>query len=101
MLSLLAAGCRGERPPRDYQNNPPAMTHPVDSKSQSPAQHGMPGPGPEPSSGAEGTVAPNQPVSPIPPTNTLGDNAPSVSSTQHATQTTGTAVTGTALARRP
>lgn len=90
VLSLLA--CKGEAPPRDYQNNPPAMTHPVTSKAQTPSQNGLPAAAPEPSSGAEGTVAPHDPK--------LKDQAP-VTDTQHATQTTGTAVTGTALATKP
>jgi len=92
-LSLLA--CRGEAPPRDYQNNPPGMTHPVTNKSQSPAQNGMPGPSAEPSSGAEGKNVPRKPTSPVPPTLTLRDQPP-VTDSQHPTQ-----VTGTALAQKP
>ena len=84
MLSLLA--CRGEPPPRDYQNNPPAMTHPVTSSSQSPAQNGMPGPSKEPTSGAEGQTT--KPINPIAPTVTLKDQAPA---TGTVTATTGTA----------
>ena len=97
-LSLLA--CRGEAPPRDYQNNPPAMTHPVTSKAQTPTQNGMPAAAPEPSSGAEGTSAPYQPKNATSPTTTMKDQAPSTD-TQHVTQTSGTAVTGTALATKP
>lgn len=100
VLALSILACRGEAPPRDYQNNPPAMTHPVTSKAQSPSQNGMPAAAPEPSSGAEGTSAPYKPTGPIPPTMTLKDQPP-VTDTQHVTQTSGTAVTGTALATKP
>jgi len=98
ILSLLA--CRGERPPRDYQNNPPAMTHPVTNKSDSPAQNGMPGPGPEPSKGAEGSSAPYKAKTADSPTTTMKDQAP-VDDHQHVTQTTSTAETGTALSQKP
>ena len=97
-LSLLA--CRGEAPPRDYQNNPPAMTHPVTSKAQTPSQNGMPAAAPEPSTGAEGPSAPYRAKDPTAPTTTLKDQAPTTD-TQHVTQTSGTAVTGTALATKP
>ena len=108
---LLACG-RGEPVPRDYQNAPPAMTHPVTSSSQTPTAHGLPGAAPEPSSGAEGTVAPNQPVSATAPTLTLKDQAPSTpnpgtdlgpppANSPHTTQTTSTAVTSTHLASPP
>jgi hypothetical protein len=73
---LLLAGCRGQRPPRDYQNEPPAMTHPPTSSAQTPAAHGMPGAAPEPSKGAEGKNITRQPASPIPPTEKLGNQAP-------------------------
>ena len=64
---LLLAACRGERPPRDYQNSPPAMTHPATTSSQTPSAHGMPGPAPEPSKGAEGKNVGRKPVTPTPP----------------------------------
>ena len=66
--SLLLAACRGERPPRDYQNSPPAMTHPATTSSQTPSAHGMPGAAPEPSVGAEGKNERRKPVTPIPAT---------------------------------
>ena len=65
---LLLAACRGEPAPRDYQNNPPAMTHPPTTSSQTPAANGMPGAAPEPSTGAEGKNVQRKPVSPVPPT---------------------------------
>lgn len=99
-VAALAA-CRGEPIPRDYQNNPPAMTHPVTKSSDSPTAHGMPGAAPEPSKGAEGKNPSRQPISPVPPTYTLGDQAPSTTDTQHATQTGGKAVTGTQLKVKP
>ncbi len=76
------------------------MTHPVTKKSDAPSQNGMPGPSPEPSSGAEGTSAPYQPKSATSPTTTMKDQAP-IDDPQHATQTTATASTGTALAQKP
>jgi hypothetical protein len=101
-VAVLAA-CRNEPIPRDYQNNPPAMTHPVTKSSDTPTAHGMPGPAPEPSQGAEGKNAARQPTSPTPPTLTIPDQAPapSTTDTQHATQTGGRAVTGTQLRVKP
>ena len=61
---LLLGSCRGEPVPRDYQNAPPAMTHPPQKKEQTPSAHGMGKVAPLPSSGAEGTAAPYQPVTP-------------------------------------
>ena len=90
--AALLAACRGERVPRDYQNTPPAVTHPVTSSQQTPTAHGLPGPAPEPSKGVEG---PNPPPKPK-----LKDQAPATDS-QHQTQTGGAAVTGTHLAARP
>jgi hypothetical protein len=75
-ILLLLAACRGQRPPRDYQNEPPAMTHPPTSSAQTPAAHGMPPAAPEPSKGAEGKNITGQPTSPIPPTEKLGNQAP-------------------------
>ena len=74
-VAALAA-CRGEPIPRDYQNNPPAMTHPTTKSSDTPTAHGMPGPAPEPSKGAEGRNVTREPASPVPPTETLGNQAP-------------------------
>jgi hypothetical protein len=62
--ALWLLSCRGEPPPRDYQNNPPAMTHPVTNRAQSPAANGMPGAAPEPSRGAENNAT--KPVEPSP-----------------------------------
>ncbi len=92
---LALAACRGEKIPRDYQNNPPAMTHPVTKSSDTPTAHGMPGPAPEPSKGAEGKNVTRQPTSPTSTTYTLGDQAPA------QTQTTSTAATGTQLKVKP
>jgi len=62
MLLIIAAlaACRGEPPPRDYQNAPPAMTHPPQNATQAPSGQ----PPPQPSSGVEGTSAPYKPVNP-------------------------------------
>jgi hypothetical protein len=75
-LLLLLSACRGEKPPRDYQNAPPAMTHPPTSSAQTPTANGMRGPAPEPSKGAEGRNVTRQPASPTPPTETIGNQAP-------------------------
>jgi len=82
-FSLLA--CRGEPTPRDYQNNPPAMTHSPQNKNQTPSQHGMPAAAPEPNSGAEGTAAPHDPK--------LKDQAPTDTTATTATVTTTTVTT--------
>jgi hypothetical protein len=63
---LLLAACRGEPTPRDYQNNPPAMTHPPTTSSETPTAHGMPGAAPEPSTAAEGKNTQGKPISPVP-----------------------------------
>jgi hypothetical protein len=95
---LLAAG-RGERVPRDYLNSPPSAMRPPTSSTQTPTAHGLPGPGPEPSTGAEGQNVSGKPVSTTPAPK-LKDQAPA-NDTQHATQTGGRAATGTHLAVRP
>ena len=75
-LVLTFAACRGEKVPRDYQNEPPAMTHPVQSSTQTPTAQGLPGPAPEPSKGAEGkTTKPVEP-SPIAPKTPVPDTRP-------------------------
>jgi hypothetical protein len=76
IAATAVAGCRGEPVPRDYQNNPPAATHPVTSSSETPTAHGMPAAAPEPSTGAEGANVTRQPTNPLPPTTTLKDQAP-------------------------
>lgn len=73
---IALAGCRGEPVPRDYQNAPPAMTHPPQKATQTPTAHGMKGPSPEPSSGVEGKNITRQPTNPEPPQPKLKDQAP-------------------------
>jgi len=68
LLLLVALACRGEKVPRDYQNEPPSMTNPPMKPSQTPAAHGLPGPAPQPNKGVEG---PN-----VPHTKKLKDQAP-------------------------
>src|SRR4029078_10599061 len=92
---LALAACRGETFPRDYQNTPPAMTHPVTKSSDTPTAHGMPGPAPEPSKGAEGKNVTRQPTSPTSTTFNLGDQPPT------QTQTPSTAATGPQLKVKP
>ena len=103
--ALLVAACRGQKVPRDYQNAPPAMTHPATTSSQTPTANGMPAAAPEPTTGVEGQTT--KPVSPIPPTPTkLPDQAPSATDTATqtnpaATTTTRSVATGTHLATPP
>lgn len=82
-IILALAACRGEPVPRDYQNAPPAMTHPPQNATQTPSEHGMGQAPPEPSSGAEGTSAPYQPVTPPaqPQTTTIPDTPPVTTAT--------------------
>ena len=76
LLPLLLSACRGEPTPRDYQNSPPAMTHPVTTSAQSPTANGMPGAAAESSSGAEGKNVGGKPTDPLAPTGTMRDQAP-------------------------
>jgi hypothetical protein len=83
-LALLAS-CRGERVPRDYQNNPPAQTHPVTSSATTPTAKGLPGASAESTAaGNVSTAAPNKPVDPTERSTTIKDQAPT------STETTGT-----------
>lgn len=76
--AVLMAACRGEPVPRDYQNAPPAVTHPPDSAQETPSAHGLGHAPPLPSTGAEGTAAPYEPVTPPaqPTTTTMPDTPP-------------------------
>jgi hypothetical protein len=79
VAALVAlAACRGEPVPRDYQNAPPAVTHPPQSETQTPSAHGGGDAPPLPSTGAEGTAAPYEPVTPPakPETTTMPDTPP-------------------------
>ncbi|HUP59113.1 MAG TPA: hypothetical protein VNA69_01700 [Thermoanaerobaculia bacterium] len=69
MIILALAACRGEPVPRDYQNAPPDMTRAPQSSTQTPSQHGMGQPAPEPSTGHEGT-APQTTIPDTPPVTT-------------------------------
>lgn len=107
LLVLLVAGCRGEPTPRDYQNAPPAMTHPVTNSAQSPSVNGMPGAAADPSTGAEGKNIGGKPTDPLAPTGTMRDQAPAATTSANphlgpapagnagTTQTTSTVVTST------
>jgi len=77
---VLAAACRGETPPRDYQNNPPAMTHPPQTQSQTPTAQGLPPAAPEPSTAVEGKTT--KPVDPVPASGTLKDQPPVTDTTK-------------------
>ena len=78
---VFLGACRGEKTPRDFQNAPPAMTHPANSSAQTPTAHGMPGPAPEPSKGAEGANITQKPAGTAPASDTLGNQAPVTTST--------------------
>jgi hypothetical protein len=80
-LALALSACRGEPVPRDYQNSPPAATHPPQKKSESPTQRGMPGPAPEPSKGAEGQNITRKPAEAVPPDPKLKDQPPATTTT--------------------
>ena len=82
LIIALLATCRGEPAPRDYQNAPPAMTHPPQTKSETPAQHGMGQASPEPDKGVAGTAAPTKPTSATDTaTTTIGDTKPVTTTT--------------------
>jgi hypothetical protein len=77
---LLLGACRGEPVPRDYQNAPPDMMHPPDTKSDAPSTTGQAPP--LPSTGVEGTVAPYEPVTPpVKSDTTLSDTTPVTTTT--------------------
>jgi hypothetical protein len=78
IIITALAGCRGEPVPRDYQNAPPAMTHPPQSKKETPAANGMGKVAPQPTTGVEGTAGPYKTVTPTPQptTTTIGDTPP-------------------------
>lgn len=76
VLAMALAACRGEKAPRDFQNAPPAMTHPVTTSSGTPTAHGMPAAAPEPSKGVEGQNVTRKPTDPLPATTTIPDQAP-------------------------
>jgi len=78
--ALVIAACRGEKTPRDFQNEPPAMTHPPTKAAQTPAAQGMQGAAPEPNSGVQGRTT--KPVNPVPaPPPKLKDQAPATNTT--------------------
>lgn len=80
VAALIAAltACRGEPVPRDYQNAPPDMTHPPDTKTDTPSSGATGQAPPEPSTGVEGTAGPYKTVTPPeqPTTTTMPDTPP-------------------------
>lgn len=85
IIAALAA-CRGEPVPRDYQNAPPAMTHPADTKAETPAQHGGGEAPPQPTTGVEGTAGPYEQVNPA--TGTTASSSTSIENTPPVSTTT-------------
>lgn len=80
-LAVVLTSCRGEPVPRDYQNAPPAMTHPALKKSQTPTAAGMPSAAPEPSTGVEGANVTRKPATALPPAPKVKDQAPATTTT--------------------
>jgi hypothetical protein len=80
-IAFLTA-CRGEPVPRDYQNAPPDVTHPPQTKTESPAAQDTGMVAPEPSTGGEGPNPVAQPVTPPPQptTTTIADTPPTTTS---------------------
>ncbi|HYC90246.1 MAG TPA: hypothetical protein VEO54_13605 [Thermoanaerobaculia bacterium] len=59
VVALLAlAACRGEPVPRDYQNAPPDVSNPPQTKSDTPSQGATGTAPPQPSTGNEGKAGP-------------------------------------------
>lgn len=78
----MLAACRGEPVPRDYQNAPPAVTHPPATQSQTPSAQGMGDPPPQPTTGVEGTAGPYETITPPPqPTTTTMPDTPPATGT--------------------
>ena len=79
LAALIAAltACRGEPVPRDYQNAPPDVTHPPDSKKDAPSTGATGQASPEPSEGVEGPAA----VSTETSTTTMSDTPPVTTTT--------------------
>ena len=85
---LLLTACRGEPVPRDYQNAPPAMTHPPQSSSATPSGGATGQAPPEPSTGVEGPNPVAAPVTPPPqPMTTTMPDTPPVTTTTATTTT--------------
>ncbi len=78
---LALAACRGEKVPRDYQNEPPAMTHPATSSTQTPTAEGMNKIPPQPTTGVEGTAGKYKPATPTDTSATSTTDTPPVTTT--------------------
>jgi hypothetical protein len=82
LLTIALGACRGEPVPRDYQNAPPAVTHPIDKEADSPTTHGGGQAPPQPSTGVEGRNPTNEPITPpVQPTTTTMPDTPPVTTT--------------------
>jgi hypothetical protein len=82
-LLVLLTACRGEPVPRDYQNAPPAMTHPAQSKADAPSTGATGQAPPQPTTGVEGPNPVAAPVTPPaqPTTTTVSDTPPVTTTT--------------------
>lgn len=72
-LLVALSACRGEPVPRDYQNAPPDVTHPPDTKTDAPSSGATGQAPPEPTSGVEG---PGPAVTTDTSTTTMADTPP-------------------------
>lgn len=81
VLVVALTGCRGEPVPRDYQNAPPEMMHPPDSRAETPAAHGMGDAPPQPTTGVEGKTGAYRPATGDSTTTTIGDTPPTMTVT--------------------
>ncbi|HEX8412161.1 MAG TPA: hypothetical protein VF883_25145 [Thermoanaerobaculia bacterium] len=81
---LALAGCRGEPVPRDYQNAPPDVSNPPQTRSDTPSAAATGQAPPQPSTGVEGTSGPYELQSPTgttPTTTTMADTPPATTTT--------------------
>lgn len=79
LVALLVAltACRGEPVPRDYQNAPPDVSHPPQSKAETPSAGATGQAPPQPTTGVEGTAGPYEQMSPTDTsTTTMADTPP-------------------------
>ena len=80
-LLVALTACRGEPVPRDYQNAPPDMTHPPDTKTDAPSAGATGQAPPQPSTGVEGTAGAYEPVSPTDTSTTTMADTPVTTTT--------------------
>jgi hypothetical protein len=72
-LLVALSACRGEPVPRDYQNAPPDVSRPPDTRTDTPSAGATGQAPPQPSTGVEG---PNPAVTTDTSTTTMADTPP-------------------------